>query len=45
MKNKIQMINQRNQAKTTDWLYREEEDDFLLGKTPNVFQDSWEDEE
>ena len=46
MKNKTQVMNQRNQTKILDWLSQEEqEDDFLRGKTPSVFQDSWEDEE
>lgn len=44
MNNKPQMMNERNQIKTLDWK-DEQEDDFLLGKTPNEFQSIWEDEE
>lgn len=45
MKNKSLMMNQRNQTKALDWLYQEEEDDFLLGKIPSEFKEMWEDEE
>ncbi len=46
MKNKTQMMNQRSQTKILDWLCQEEqEDDFLLGKTPSEPRDIREDEE
>ncbi len=46
MKNKSQMMNQRSQTKTLDWLYQEEqEDDFLLGKIPSELRDILEEEE
>jgi hypothetical protein len=46
MKNKSQQMNQRSQTKVLDWLYQEEEnDDFLLGKTPRELQDIEDDEE
>jgi len=46
MKNKTQVMDQRNQIKVPDWLYHEtEEDDFLLGRTPKDLPDTWEEEE
>ena len=46
MKDKTQMASYRGETKPMNWLYHEElEDDFLLGKTPKSFSDTWEDEE
>jgi hypothetical protein len=46
MKNKPQFMDQRSQTKILDWLcLGEEQDDFLMGKTPIEFSDSWEEEE
>ena len=45
MKNKTPVMNQRDQTKVLDWLYHEEDEDFLLGKVPNEFKGIWEDEE
>jgi len=46
MKNKTQVMNQRSQTHIPDWLYQEvQEDDFLMGKTPQEFPDTWEEEE
>jgi hypothetical protein len=46
MKNNPQTMNQSSQTQMLDWLCQgEQEDDFLMGKTPSEFQDSWEDEE
>jgi hypothetical protein len=36
--------NQR-QTQTLDWLYQEEGDDFLQGRTASELPDVWEDEE
>jgi hypothetical protein len=46
MKNKTPVMNQCRQTRLLDWLYQEEqEDDFLLGITPNEFQEIMEEEE
>jgi len=46
MKNKTPMLDQRNQNKILNWLYQEEEkDDFLMGITPQNFDETWEDDE
>ena len=46
MKNKILVMDQRHQSRTSDWLFlQEQEDDFLLGKLPNDLPDIREDEE
>jgi hypothetical protein len=45
MKNKTPVMNQRHQTTGFAWLQEEQEDDFLIGKTPNEFQETWEDEE
>jgi hypothetical protein len=46
MKNKTQLLDQRNQTKIPDWLFHEdEEDDFLLGKNPSDIKVIDDDEE
>jgi len=46
MKNKTQIMDYRSQSKVPNWLYQEiQEDDFLMGKTPQELPDSWEEEE
>lgn len=46
MKNKTQSITPRSETKVLDWLNQEEqEEDFLLGKTPQDFQDIEDEEE
>jgi hypothetical protein len=46
MKNKTSMMNERIQFKVKDWLHQDtQDDDFLLGRTPNNLESTWEDEE
>ena len=46
MKNKIQVMEQRDQSRILDWLYlQEQEDDFLMGMIPSDLPDIREDEE
>ena len=46
MKSKTQLMDHRSKDKIFDWLYQEnQEDDFLIGKTPIDLQNTWEDEE
>jgi hypothetical protein len=46
MKNKTFGINEPARIRDLEWLYLETQgDDFLLGKTPNNLEYSWEDEE
>jgi len=46
MKAKTQLTDHRVKGKIFDWLYQEnQEDDFLIGKTPIDLQNTWEDEE
>ncbi len=44
MKNKTQVMDRRSQIRISDWLFQED-DDFLMGKTPNDLPYVWEDEE
>jgi hypothetical protein len=41
----MQMMNPRSQTKSLDWMYEEQDEDFLLGKTPHEIVDLWEEEE
>jgi hypothetical protein len=46
MKNKAQYMSPRTQTSIFDWMYVEEQDDdFLMGKTPKDLSDAWEEEE
>jgi len=44
MKDKIQILPQRHDMKISGSFF-EEEDDFLVGKTPAELEYAWEDEE
>ena len=46
MKNRTQVMSQRSQNRSMEWLYQEaQEDDFLSGKTPSELQNIWEEDE
>ena len=46
MKNKPPLMDQNSQTRILDWLYLEEEqDDFLMGRTPKELSENWEEEE
>ena len=45
MKKSAQKMNQRKQVKIMDWVLQEEEEDFLMDKTPIELSDILEEEE